>query len=199
LPPRLQKLLFLFGFLFFVVAAGSTGRGTSYSMSATYLVSSSSTDGCALSRASVGLLLSGNGWESGGKGEQSSKTHTRYHFGFLRLLSSRTWDDAIPTIKPAIAAIVWQKQHRRPSQPAPHEACVTAALNRIDGSGSLARAVERNTEWVPCRCRLHGGASPGAPRGQANGMWRHGLRSAEVIERRRAMTTAMRMIRQALA
>jgi len=27
-------------------------------------------------------------------------------------------------------------------------------------------------------------------------MWRHGLRSAEVIERRRAMTTAMRMIRQ---
>jgi hypothetical protein len=35
--------------------------------------------------------------------------------------------------------------------------------------------------------------------GQKHGMWKHGLRSAEVIERRRAMTAAMRMIRQALA
>jgi hypothetical protein len=30
-------------------------------------------------------------------------------------------------------------------------------------------------------------------------MWKHGLRSAEPIERRRATTAAMRMIRQALA
>ena len=86
----------------------------------------------------------------------------------------RTWDDAIPTIKSATGAIVWQKQHRRPGQPAPHEACVTAALNRIDGSGSLARAVERNTEWVPCRsaamangrCRLHAVPLPAHPGGR---------------------------------
>jgi hypothetical protein len=30
-------------------------------------------------------------------------------------------------------------------------------------------------------------------------MWKHGLRSAAAIERRRMMTAAMRMIRQALA
>ena len=34
------------------------------------------------------------------------------------------------------------------------------------------------------RCRMHGGPA-GAPSGQANGMWRHGRRSAEVIARRR--------------
>jgi hypothetical protein len=62
-----------------VVADGRTGRGASYSMSATYLVSSSSTDSCALSRASIRLLLSGNGWESAREGEQSSKKNTRHH------------------------------------------------------------------------------------------------------------------------
>jgi hypothetical protein len=46
------------------------------------------------------------------------------------------------------------------------------------------------------RCRLHGGASPGAPRGEGHGMWRHGLRSIEVIERRRTMTAEMRKIRR---
>lgn len=49
------------------------------------------------------------------------------------------------------------------------------------------------------RCRMHGGASPGAPTGQANGMWKHGLRSIKAIERRRAMTAAIRTIRWALA
>jgi hypothetical protein len=46
------------------------------------------------------------------------------------------------------------------------------------------------------RCRMHGGASPGAPRGEGNGMWRHGLRSVETIEQRRKMTSEMRRIRR---
>jgi hypothetical protein len=49
------------------------------------------------------------------------------------------------------------------------------------------------------RCRMHGGASPGAPRGAGNGMWRHGLRSIEAIERRRAMTAEMRRIRREIS
>jgi hypothetical protein len=70
------------------------------------------------------------------------------------------------------------------------------------------RCGARTRRGTPCkgpavtgsaRCRMHGGASPGAPSGQGNGMWKHGLRSAEAIKRRRAMTTTMRMIRQALA
>jgi transposase len=57
-------------------------------------------------------------------------------------------------------------------------------------SGSLIKAL-----W---HGGLHGGASPGAPQGHTNGMWKHGLRSADAIERRRVMTATMRMIRQAL-
>ena len=49
------------------------------------------------------------------------------------------------------------------------------------------------------RCRMHGGASPGAPRGEGNGMWRHGLRSIETIERRREMTAQMRRIRREIS
>ena len=45
---------------------------------------------------------------------------------------------------------------------------------------------------------MHGGASPGAPRGEGHGMFKHGLRSVEVIERRRTMTAEMRRIRRAM-
>jgi hypothetical protein len=46
------------------------------------------------------------------------------------------------------------------------------------------------------KCRMHGGASPGEPRGAGNGMWKHGLRSIEAIERRRMMIAEMRRIRR---
>ena len=46
---------------------------------------------------------------------------------------------------------------------------------------------------------LAGDASPEEPLGQANGMWKHGLRSIKAVERRRAMTATMRAIRRALA
>jgi hypothetical protein len=40
------------------------------------------------------------------------------------------------------------------------------------------------------RCRLHGGASgSGAPRGEANGRYSHGLLTAEAIEERNALST----------
>jgi hypothetical protein len=72
------------------------------------------------------------------------------------------------------------------------------------GSGAGLPAVRRahpKRRWVPWllmangRCRMHGGASPGAPRGEGPGMWKHGLRLAEAIERRRRMTAEMRRIR----
>ena len=66
------------------------------------------------------------------------------------------------------------------------------------------RCGARTRAGIPCqgpamrsgKCRMHGGASPGAPRGEGNGMWRHGLRSVEEIERRRTMTAEMRRIRR---
>jgi hypothetical protein len=71
---------------------------------------------------------------------------------------------------------------------------------------SSPRCGARTRSGNPCRspampngrCRMHGGASPGAPRGERNGMWRHGLRSAEAIERRRRKAAEMRSLRQAI-
>ena len=35
------------------------------------------------------------------------------------------------------------------------------------------------------RCKLHGGMSPGAPRGEKNGNYRNGLYTKEAVEMRR--------------
>lgn len=42
------------------------------------------------------------------------------------------------------------------------------------------------------RCRMHGGASPGAPRGEANGAYRHGRFTNEAIEQRRELNAWVR-------
>jgi hypothetical protein len=65
------------------------------------------------------------------------------------------------------------------------------------------RCGARTRAGIPCkgpamptgRCRMHGGASPGAPRGTGNGMWKHGMRSTATIERRRKVTGEARRIR----
>jgi hypothetical protein len=49
------------------------------------------------------------------------------------------------------------------------------------------------------RCRIHGGASPGAPRGERNGQWKHGRYSLETIELRRAIRELMRHARETVA
>ncbi|WP_330218347.1 hypothetical protein [Methylobacterium sp. WSM2598] len=49
------------------------------------------------------------------------------------------------------------------------------------------------------RCRLHGGAiGSGAPRGSANGRFRHGLRTAEVTALRRQIRELLRSARATL-
>lgn len=44
------------------------------------------------------------------------------------------------------------------------------------------------------RCRLHGGKSPGAPKGNKHAL-KHGFYSAESIERRRMLSELMREMR----
>ncbi|MFE1603303.1 HGGxSTG domain-containing protein [Methylobacterium sp. ID0610] len=46
------------------------------------------------------------------------------------------------------------------------------------------------------RCRMHGGQSPGAPKGQANGMYRHGRHTNEALAQRRELNTWVRMLRR---
>jgi hypothetical protein len=64
----------------------------------------------------------------------------------------------------------------------------------------------RRKSHLPCqapampngRCRIHGGLSPGAPKGKGNGMWRHGRYSKEHLEMRRAMRELIREARETL-
>ena len=49
------------------------------------------------------------------------------------------------------------------------------------------------------RCRMHGGASPGAPRGEANGNYKHGLLTKEAVQIRQSMSDLLRTSRKTLA
>jgi uncharacterized protein YjcR len=44
------------------------------------------------------------------------------------------------------------------------------------------------------RCRMHGGASPGAPKGNANAR-KHGLYTAEAIKEKRELAALLRLMR----
>jgi hypothetical protein len=48
------------------------------------------------------------------------------------------------------------------------------------------------------RCRLHGGKSPGAPRGERNGNYRHGLPTIETAAQRRQAAEVRRELRRLL-
>ena len=65
---------------------------------------------------------------------------------------------------------------------------------RLAALGSAPRCGARTRTEAPCRCpalrgrrrcRLHGGLSPGAPKGRGNGNYRSGTWTAEAIEERK--------------
>jgi hypothetical protein len=68
------------------------------------------------------------------------------------------------------------------------------------------RCLARTRSGTPCqkpaakgkkRCRLHGGAEgSGAPCGERNGSYRHGLYTREAIAERKAMRTLIRSLRE---
>jgi hypothetical protein len=71
------------------------------------------------------------------------------------------------------------------------------------GDPSIApRCGAKTRAGAPCRqpamrngrCRLHGGKSPGAPRGKRNGNYRHGLRTIEAIAEKREALRVRRLI-----
>ena len=83
----------------------------------------------------------------------------------------------------------------------PHWIAALALARCCPRCGAKTRAGHpcRSAAMSNGRCRMHGGTSPGAPCGESNGMWRHGLRSIEAIERRREMTAEMRRIRREIS
>ena len=64
------------------------------------------------------------------------------------------------------------------------------------------RCGARTRNGTPCRspgmangrCRMHGGKSPGAPKGNANA-WKHGLYSTEAVAERRELSALLRSMR----
>jgi hypothetical protein len=68
------------------------------------------------------------------------------------------------------------------------------AMRRISNLRGARRCGARNRAGTSCqcpaikgrgRCRLHGGLSPGAPRGKQNGNFRHGFWTCEAVHDRR--------------
>jgi hypothetical protein len=47
------------------------------------------------------------------------------------------------------------------------------------------------------RCRMHGGSSPGAPKGEQNGNWQHGRFTNEAIAQRRDLNAWIRSVQRA--
>jgi hypothetical protein len=68
------------------------------------------------------------------------------------------------------------------------------AVRRLASLRAARRCGARTRAGAPCqcpairgrnRCRLHGGRSPGAPRGERNGNFKIGYWTAEAVEERR--------------
>src|SRR5262245_55985297 len=67
------------------------------------------------------------------------------------------------------------------------------------------RCLAKTRSGTPCespampngRCRMHGGMSPGAPKGNRNA-WKHGRYSAQAIARRREVADLLRAARELL-
>jgi len=49
------------------------------------------------------------------------------------------------------------------------------------------------------RCRMHGGKSPGAPRGERHGMYKHGRQTIEAQEKRREWRQTLLLLRKLIA
>ncbi len=73
----------------------------------------------------------------------------------------------------------------------PMNQAVVARLQRLRGAprcGALNRAGRPCQCPAICgrtRCRIHGGLSPGAPRGEGNGNFKNGYWTGEAVEERR--------------
>ena len=81
-----------------------------------------------------------------------------------------------------------------PVAPQPGRPPVRVKLRRVNANLATPKCGARTRTGTPCqrppirgrtRCRLHGGLSPGAPRGAKNGNFRNGDWTAEAIEERK--------------
>ena len=70
----------------------------------------------------------------------------------------------------------------------------------------MQRCGAKTRSGAPCktwamkngRCRMHGGTSPGAPKGPLNGNYRHGFYTNDAIAERRQMSEFIKEMRETL-
>ena len=65
------------------------------------------------------------------------------------------------------------------------------------GAKTRARSPCRSPAMPNGRCRMHGGSSPGAPKGEENGNYRTGRFTCEAIEQRRQLAAWIRAMARA--
>jgi hypothetical protein len=101
----------------------------------------------------------------------------------------------------AVTALVRSSESSRTVAEAGAESVVADALDAAAVQEAVVRVrpdavINELTAMKNGRCRLHGGKSPGAPRGDRNGNYRHGLRTIDAIADRREAMSVRRMLRQ---
>lgn len=71
-------------------------------------------------------------------------------------------------------------------------------LSKRCGAKTRAGGVCNHPAMKNGRCRFHGGLSTGAPKGSANGAYKHGLYTCEAVATRRMLAALRRSARQAI-
>lgn len=76
-------------------------------------------------------------------------------------------------------------------------------MRRVNPMQASPRCGAKTRSGRPCegpampngRCRMHGGSSPGAPKGKANGNYKTGRYTCEAVAERRFLTDLLRSVR----
>lgn len=91
----------------------------------------------------------------------------------------------------------WEKQADNPMQletSEPHQLRNAPRCQARTRSGKSCRCPVVHGRK---RCRMHGGTNAGAPKGERNGMWKHGGETREAVALRRQATALIRELASA--
>jgi hypothetical protein len=95
-------------------------------------------------------------------------------------------------------ALLSMEEQKMTADPVREAPAALANHPRCRAHCRTARFPCRSAAIANGRCRMHGGKSPGAPRGELHPNYRHGRRTMELRLERNALRAAIRNIRAAL-
>ena len=80
-----------------------------------------------------------------------------------------------------------------------HQLSMMSAAPRCGAKTRSGKPCQASAIRGKKRCRMHGGNSPGAPRGEKNGNYRHGCYTQEKLEERQHFAELLRESRDLLS